>query len=879
MTSYAANAAEENVSQSTSTSATVPGDEQKQVASRPSSIYETLVETATATLPFRFFSAASSTNLKRRDSVLSVGGTSTMPVTASAGAGEDLTGDTTTVPSVSGSRAPSPVPEIDELDSATYDGKLPDLGNSGAVESERASENEKREKTLRRVKTFEHTKASEVKRTNRNSYAGEPTRPLSVGSDIAWDQHGPKAGRSRYDDNTPPASPILDHDIMDVAIYSPTTLIVGMVLMYLLGTSNSQVTIVAPPPEHIVSMPSPSVPQSNSLFQIPSISKMLWYLAIGGIAYYFLFPHPRKVEQESDDEVSPSHQTQQHQESVASALTTTNDTQGNQAVVRAPPPPPPKDWSAWLSDKVQEAAVNGAVMLKQSPIPDALGSFADSALEGYRRVDDVFGVQNYIYSATQKIATTSVLAGGVLATAAIKAGVAYQRAPGYREDEEIDGDAGAQSGKSKGKPSRRQRAAPGRVEVLRISTFPGSIPKQTFEVSTQTVPVDISSGDSAADGAEVKGKTVQKKQSFMEYGVKAASGIGFSVLATSAKLVLGEEKTNVLLTGTPTGTSTTETARPAITNGEGALQGGPQEAFMCVAPDHRMWASPMYGAGGSGSHFGGPNTVVHLNVGGIEYVTTLDTLLSDSRSLIAHWFSSESQRKSMIMRGGYYFIDRDGPLFRHILNYLRSGRLVDKTFSTTRHLPHLRALLAEARYYHLSSLVGHLEDRIQFLETFDGLHDHKPRASYLERDPIIIASKWIMRELAPPFLARTAESIALVIRKKYWKMIYGVTAKGEESEESPVPAKEETAEEGPGNTREGLSADGDGDHSTDSELTAKCADQEFFRHRPTAGQKHVIMISERRRERTRRMEALTSAGIVVGSWIGSVWLAVYLLRP
>lgn len=54
---------------------------------------------------------------------------------------------------------------------------------------------------------------------------------------------------------------------------------------------------------------------------------------------------------------------------------------------------------------------------------------------------------------------------------------------------------------------------------------------------------------------------------------------------------------------------------------------------------------------------------------------------------------------------GAYFIDRDGPLFRHVLNFLRRGRLIVALDDATL----LEELLDEAKFYQLASLVTMLE--------------------------------------------------------------------------------------------------------------------------------------------------------------------------
>ena len=65
--------------------------------------------------------------------------------------------------------------------------------------------------------------------------------------------------------------------------------------------------------------------------------------------------------------------------------------------------------------------------------------------------------------------------------------------------------------------------------------------------------------------------------------------------------------------------------------------------------------------------------IVELNVGGVHYTTTLETLTQEKASLLHEMFSNkESLTKDA---KGRYFIDRDGVLFRYILDYLRDKSL------------------------------------------------------------------------------------------------------------------------------------------------------------------------------------------------------------
>jgi len=100
--------------------------------------------------------------------------------------------------------------------------------------------------------------------------------------------------------------------------------------------------------------------------------------------------------------------------------------------------------------------------------------------------------------------------------------------------------------------------------------------------------------------------------------------------------------------------------------------------------------------------------VVELNVGGTVYTTSRLTLGHDQDSLLAKWFGSsagDDERPPLPARDGHgrYFIDRDGALFRYVLDYLRCGQLLlPETFRERGRLRH------EAEFYRLGGLVKQL---------------------------------------------------------------------------------------------------------------------------------------------------------------------------
>ncbi|XP_041123175.1 BTB/POZ domain-containing protein KCTD16-like [Polyodon spathula] len=94
--------------------------------------------------------------------------------------------------------------------------------------------------------------------------------------------------------------------------------------------------------------------------------------------------------------------------------------------------------------------------------------------------------------------------------------------------------------------------------------------------------------------------------------------------------------------------------------------------------------------------------VIELNVGGQVYFTRHTTLISIPNSLFGKIFSPKKDLTNDLPRDtkGRYFIDRDGFLFRYILDYLR-----DKQVVLPDHFPERGRLKREAEYFLLPGLV------------------------------------------------------------------------------------------------------------------------------------------------------------------------------
>lgn len=109
----------------------------------------------------------------------------------------------------------------------------------------------------------------------------------------------------------------------------------------------------------------------------------------------------------------------------------------------------------------------------------------------------------------------------------------------------------------------------------------------------------------------------------------------------------------------------------------------------------------------------GNDKIVELNVGGVHYTSTYKTLSSDKNSRLYELFgnsnsksdNSSSSSSSLTKDAkGRIFLDRDGVLFRYILDYLRDGdiQLPDGFREKKR-------LLKEAEYFRLNGLIKCLQ--------------------------------------------------------------------------------------------------------------------------------------------------------------------------
>ncbi|XP_073777510.1 BTB/POZ domain-containing protein KCTD12b isoform X2 [Danio rerio] len=118
--------------------------------------------------------------------------------------------------------------------------------------------------------------------------------------------------------------------------------------------------------------------------------------------------------------------------------------------------------------------------------------------------------------------------------------------------------------------------------------------------------------------------------------------------------------------------------------------------------------------------------IIELNVGGQVYITRYLTLTSVPDSLLWKMFSQKSSKDLARDTKGRFFIDRDGFLFRYILDYMRDQQLV-----LPEHFPEQGRLQREAEFFNLPELVQLLAPKISKQNTLgdDGCQTDQDESS------------------------------------------------------------------------------------------------------------------------------------------------------
>ena len=95
--------------------------------------------------------------------------------------------------------------------------------------------------------------------------------------------------------------------------------------------------------------------------------------------------------------------------------------------------------------------------------------------------------------------------------------------------------------------------------------------------------------------------------------------------------------------------------------------------------------------------------VVNLNIGGVVHTTSLATIQKFPDSMIGRMFSGKF--KIPVDKNGYIVIDRDGELFRFILNYMRCGQL-----NLPLEFKEIDQLVVEVDFYQINPLLQELRE-------------------------------------------------------------------------------------------------------------------------------------------------------------------------
>ncbi|KAJ0183928.1 hypothetical protein K1T71_000351 [Dendrolimus kikuchii] len=120
---------------------------------------------------------------------------------------------------------------------------------------------------------------------------------------------------------------------------------------------------------------------------------------------------------------------------------------------------------------------------------------------------------------------------------------------------------------------------------------------------------------------------------------------------------------------------------------------------------------------------------VHIDVGGTIYTSSLETLTTYPDSKLAQMFNGNIPIVLDTLKQ-HYFIDRDGKMFQHILNFLRNKQLL-----LPDNFPYFDLLAREALYFGLDEMVSAL---IQLKNIREGLTPDHDETLSEEEDVLVI---------------------------------------------------------------------------------------------------------------------------------------------
>ena len=134
------------------------------------------------------------------------------------------------------------------------------------------------------------------------------------------------------------------------------------------------------------------------------------------------------------------------------------------------------------------------------------------------------------------------------------------------------------------------------------------------------------------------------------------------------------------------------------------------------------------------------NAPVHIDVGGKAFTTTLETLTKYPNSKLAKMFSGKIPIVLDSLKQ-HYFVDRDGHLFRHVLNFLRNGSI-----NVKKDPEEINDLLQEARFYEMEDLENKL---MELLIATENIPKTEPESKNQVHDLVILDGHFNL-ELSDP---------------------------------------------------------------------------------------------------------------------------------
>ena len=125
-------------------------------------------------------------------------------------------------------------------------------------------------------------------------------------------------------------------------------------------------------------------------------------------------------------------------------------------------------------------------------------------------------------------------------------------------------------------------------------------------------------------------------------------------------------------------------------------------------------------------------SLVNLNIGGQDFTTTIDTILSHPPSFLSALVTTKLP--TTLDSRGNIFVDRDGSRFRVLLNYLRCGTIhfVNGAVPTATGSILLEEVLEEARFFGLDNLVRLIEGELNRIELENSLESMFRREKLLK---------------------------------------------------------------------------------------------------------------------------------------------------